>query len=542
MIARGFVRDRKRTGALWFTGRFEIRGRPVSVAVAFRDRQLTSMPQLYLRSRTEELPEAVAHIEHEDRVCYVREEELLLDPLNPRPSVALCTIKMAEALDRIDRRDLSNEIAAEFPQHWLGSKVYVDISNATSKTAWLYKLPGRQQISLITDTLAPLKRFGYSKQEVRDLAKGRSSMFVLPVETPLTFARGHRAPTTLADLLRWLLSVGNDLPNRLLNGIATNWPAAMEFLIRAPNGFVGGRLVLPTLLLQSVQRSAFLTRALPKWANEIQIERISGSPVDVGFMYQRNMGDRLNLSGKRIALIGLGTIGGFLAKFLAQSGGGTADGQLLFIDNQNFEAGNVGRHFLGPIYIGKNKAMGVKEELDRNYTDCRITTFDGSALERVNDLLGYDLVIDATGERALSDVLNKEFIDARRNAKTEAAILFVWLVGSGVAAQGLLVDSAQFGCFRCLRLDEPSEERFRLLRPDHPVAVTPADCGEGAYFAYGVGAPAIASGLAVQLCLDWINGKPSPRFRTIRINMEATFEVKDTDVTARQRCPACGNT
>jgi molybdopterin/thiamine biosynthesis adenylyltransferase len=540
MVARAFARDRKRTGVLWFSGQLEIRGRPVSVAVEFPDRQLTRIPRLYLRSRTKEFSEAVAHIECEDRVCYARDEELLLDPLNPKPSVALCMAKMVEALDRIDRYDLSNEIESEFPQHWLGSRVYVDISDANCQRAWLYKLHAREQILLITDTLSPLRRLGYSKREAKDLEKRRSPIFVLTVDTPLTFSRGHRAPTTLDDLLRWLSSVGNNLPNRLLDGVTPNWPSGMQFLLRGPNGSVGARLILPPLLNQSVQRAAFLKRALPRWANEIELERISGSPIDAKFLYQRNMEHRLNLSGKRIALIGLGTIGGFLAKFLAQSGGGIADGQLLFFDNQNVEPGNVGRHFLGPAYIGKNKARGVKEELERNYTDCRINVYDRNVLERVDDLLACDLVIDATGERALSDVLNKEFVDARRHEKSNAAVLFVWLVGNGVAAQCLLVDSIEVGCFRCLRLDETSDERFRLLRPDHTVAVTPATCGEGAYFAYGVGAPAMASGLAIQLCLDWVNGQPSPRFRTIRINREATFEIKDSDITARQRCPACG--
>lgn len=163
MIARGFVCDRKRTDELRFTGQFEVRGRPVTVAVAFCDRQLIRIPQLYLLSRKKELPEAVAHIEHGDRVCYVRDEELLLDPLNPRPSVALCMVKMAEALDRIDHLDLSNEVANEFPQHWLGSRVYVDILNANREKAWLYKLRTHDQLSLIADTSPP----GYSRSHHR---------------------------------------------------------------------------------------------------------------------------------------------------------------------------------------------------------------------------------------------------------------------------------------------------------------------------------------------------------------------------------------
>jgi hypothetical protein len=71
--------------------------------------------------------------------------------------------------------------------------------------------------------------------------------------------------------------------------------------------------------------------------------------------------------------------------------------------------------------------------------------------------------------------------------------------------------------------------------------MTPANCGEGAYFAYGVGAPAIAGGLAIQMSLDWIKGRPSPRFRTIRIVEDATFAVKDANVTRLEGCPVCAS-
>src|SRR5205823_513804 len=150
-----------------------------------------------------------------------------------------------------------------------------------------------------------------------------------------------------------------------------------------------------------IQRPQFLQRALPSWQNKIAINRISGSRMDARFIYERNMVDRSNLSGKRIALVGVGTIGGFLAKFLAQSGAGAGGGgQLLLVDNQCLEPGNLGRHLLGLPDIGKNKAQAVREELLRVNPDCEIAAFDGNALERNADLMGYDLLVDATGERA----------------------------------------------------------------------------------------------------------------------------------------------
>lgn len=363
---------------------------------------------------------------------------------------------------------------------------------------------------------------------------------VLSVGGDLTFINGHKPPSTVRELLNWLRSIEENLAERLLKSLSAAWPSQMYFIIHAPNASVGGSLDLPRLLGKSIQRPQFLQRALTSWDSKIAVNRISGSRMDASFVHGRNMNNQPNLGGKRVALVGVGTIGGFLAKFLAQSGAGTAQGQLLLLDNQILEPGNVGRHFLGLPHVGKNKARGVQEELRRIAPDCEIAAFAGCALERRADLIGYDLLVDATGERSLSDVLNKDVFDARRDGKKTASVLHVWLVGNGVAAQSLLVDGTKHACFRCLRLEHTATERFRLLRPDHAATLTPADCGEGAYFAYGVGAPAIAAGLAVQTCLDWVKGSPSPRFRTIRVVHDATFEVKDSDVSPREKCPVCG--
>lgn len=541
MIARGFQRDRSDTAALRFTGQLTSRGRTVSVAVVYEDRDLTRTPKLYLLNRAAELPDAVAHIEDGDRLCYVREEHLLLDPLNPRGSVALCLIKMVDALDRLITLDLSSEISREFPQHWSGLPVYLDLPMGFSGTAGMYALRTGTDapMMVIAPSKESLLRIGVADKDRREIDRKKTSVHVISVKRELTFARGQRAPCTLQELLNWLQSIEPEAITRLMAAIPSTWPALLYFLLHASNGSVGGSLVLPLLLERSIQRPKVLGRMLASWAPKILINKIYGVRLDADFVARRNMNDQPNLSGKRVALIGLGTIGGFVAKFLAQSGAGVGGGQLFLIDEQMLAPGNIGRHFLGLLHVGKNKAKATQEELRRIAPDSNVGIFAGNVLERISDLFGFDLVVDATGERALSEVLNKEFVNARRLDETKATVLHVWLVGNGVAAQALLVDGGAQACFRCLRLERSDQERFRLLRPDHPARLTPANCGEGAYFAYGVGAPAIAGGLAIQLCLDWVKGRPSPRFRTIRVVNEATFDVKDSDVLRRDKCPVC---
>lgn len=541
MVARHFSRNRQHTRSIRYEGVLDVRGRRVSVAVDFVWPHLSSLPKLYLINRMRELPEAIAHVEENDRICYAREEELVLDPHNPRGSVALCMLKMHEALERISKHELQDEIAQEFPQHWRGTAIYVDLP-VEAEQAFAFAVPRDGGIfSVIAESAKRLKRFGVDPTQIKSADRDKLPVVLIKAQHKLTFTRTVRLPSTLAELITWLAFIGNDLPKQLIAGVAQAWPRQCFFLVRGPNGDVGGKLEIPRVLANAIQRPQFLAQLMPKRADDIGLKRLTGASLDPSFIYHRNMADQPNLGGKRIALVGIGTIGGWLARFLAQSGAGTDGGRLVIFDTESLEPGNLGRHWLGISYVGKNKALAARDELSRTNPDCDVAAIPKSALQHMADLLDCDLVIDATGEQAVSDVLNADFVNARREGATALTSLHVSLLGGGVAAQALLVDKPEYACFRCLRLDH-GVERFRVLDPDHPVALTPANCGEGAFFPYGVGASAIAAGLALQMSLDWVKGLPTPRLRTIQINYDATFRIRDVNAPALEKCPACATT
>src|SRR5690606_27551117 len=98
---------------------------------------------------------------------------------------------------------------------------------------------------------------------------------------------------------------------------------------------------------------------------------IYGAPVmlmpiarlDDRYIVSRNIPGQETLSGKRILLIGCGTIGGYLADMIVKAGAGAGGGELRLADNQPLAAGNIGRHRLGMNRLDINKAEGLVAEI-----------------------------------------------------------------------------------------------------------------------------------------------------------------------------------
>jgi hypothetical protein len=203
--------------------------------------------------------------------------------------------------------------------------------------------------------------------------------------------------------------------------------------------------------------------------------------------------------------------------------------RLSLIDQQNLTAGNIGRHLLGVADIGKAKVTAVANMLMGLYPELDVSAAKDDVLRRLDSLVDYDLVVDATGDEGVANAINAHLIEHRRSGYQTPAAVFTWLFGNGAAAQALCVTSLDDACYRCLRPDQGGQWRFSPLKAGYVPQEVPAQCGEGPFFPYGVAAPVTAAALALQLVLDWVHGNPTPRLRTQRLVSSETQQVKDQD-------------
>ena len=252
------------------------------------------------------------------------------------------------------------------------------------------------------------------------------------------------------------------------------------------------------------------------------------------FVHSRNISYR-DLHNKRVTVVGCGAIGSFLASSMVRLGAGTGKrGILNLIDPDDMGPENLGHHVLGYPSLLQAKAASLKNELLRQFPHSCIESHVQSAFD-YDKLFEAELIIDATGEESVSELLN----GLRLQSKTLVPILHVWIRGNGEAVQALWADATGGGCYRCLLIPGTQvhrKERFGLLKTE-PLRRTD---GCRAYTPYAVSAPMHAAALATDMVCAWLQGDPSPRFRTRSQENADVYKVKNQNLSRMAGCPACG--
>ncbi|WP_169801060.1 HesA/MoeB/ThiF family protein, partial [Novosphingobium naphthalenivorans] len=356
---------------------------------------------------------------------------------------------------------------------------------------------------------------------------------------PITPVGKIKVPFTLAHLKQWFL--GQEEMDE------AKWDAAFRLLskrgllaISAPNCVLGVRLNLPHDLKVGQDTGKIRQTKIPDLLmsrkESVQLTRFGGYWCDLASLAERNLKGMTTFADKTIALVGCGTIGGYLAKFLAQSGAG-ANKPLFLIDRQLLSPGNIGRHLLGTAYIGMPKAEALRDELKRFHPDCDARAVSDEFAACLDVVRSADLIVDASGEWNTQCALNGQFFEDQE-IKAEA-ILHSWICGNGAAVQSFTNLKGDDFCFRCMRPDPSKPSRYTALNPKTEAVIEEATCGDGAYFPYSVAAPSMAAGLTLEMALGVINGKPGSRLRTIVLDHKRGIERKPTTPTAHKDCPSC---
>lgn len=154
-------------------------------------------------------------------------------------------------------------------------------------------------------------------------------------------------------------------------------------------------------------------------------------------------------AGKRVAVIGCGSVGGHIAINLAKTG----VGELILVDQDVFSPENIYRHGLGGNYIHPtnefSKVHALNLDICFNLPQMKVTPIVGELdnFAKKFDLNDYDAIVCATGD-FISEL---SFNEIHHQLQVTTPVIYVWQEGFGIGGHAMQVaDPMGAGCLECL--------------------------------------------------------------------------------------------
>jgi molybdopterin/thiamine biosynthesis adenylyltransferase len=235
------------------------------------------------------------------------------------------------------------------------------------------------------------------------------------------------------------------------------------------NGFRPGKA--PTSLMMLIK------------APNVEIKRFGIERVDRSRILNRGgNSSTLPLDGKKISVIGCGSIGSNLAEKLVKLG----CNDLFLVDNDKLEYGNIARHFCGAEYVDLMKTKALAKKLIRHYPNLIITTYEKNILDLLysnqNFLNAFDINIICIGSIGIELRLNKLL----KETIITKPLLFIWVEPYLAAGHAVYIQPGKSGCLNCLFLLKEDNLIFRESVLKNPEKYTKREAGcQTSFIPYG---------------------------------------------------------
>lgn len=492
------------------------------------------LPMIALERVPQKLQPVAPHLGADGLLCYAARGTVVLDVFDIAGQTLACIKRAEEMLGSLLRGEMVADLEEEFFAYWHGDVCFLDL-RGTSHDPVEGMLVGRANeegslIALTNDkarTLEKIKAIGLQPRRNVQISVCRIRTQAMP--RPLL---GKWPPRTVSDILNWQSALDSPCRRKLDEHITEAYRSGANgaiCLIESPKMPYGFIVRFSRDDGESSNRDVTRAREI---AYQATVMPLSCARIDEEYIAQRNVPGSATLARRRIALVGCGTIGGFLAELLVKAGAGSDGGELALVDDDSLLPQNIGRHRLGFNSILKNKATALVEELSRAAPVARIHAFPEDVM--AVSLQGYDIVVNATGEEALGHLLTSKL-----TGTNFVPTLTVWVEGPGTAVRALLRDSPSAACTRCLN----SSSR-QLLYPvvDGNIALKLEGHGcESLYVPFPASASVQAACLAADMLIAWAGANPGHRLRTRVLDDKFSKGAHDQNPRIQPECPACSS-
>ena len=492
------------------------------------DPEFFELPKIRLNPIPESLRPIAPHIGGDGGICYLAEGMVVLDIFDPVGQTLRCIEEAESVLGKVLRKELVKDLTEEFFAYWAAGYCIFDVQKPILGEVPGFCLLGRSggRIPVIADNLKitslKLDLMGFQKKRERIPA------YIVKTDVEPRPSQENWPPKSVAEFLSWQRLLDKRCAKKIEQRIReasrlTDKDALI--IIKSPHSRYGAHIRFDESVLP---HERFVESRGTKRLFSHKITRLHAFRLDDQYLAERNSPGMKTLAGKKIAVIGCGTIGGYLIDTLAKAGAGTGGGEITVVDHEDLGPQNLGRHRLGIAHVFSNKAKGMWHELQFDNPSVSVRALEVDA--RKAHLGSIDLLIDATGEEALGHWL------AWRYA-SEVPMLSIWIEGPGVAVRALIKKHVSGACYRCLS-EHQRAGGLLSVKGDIPKLFAGHGC-EGLYVPFPATVSLQAAALGAEMAMAWVNGAETPSLRTRVTDTSYELDTPDCDVLKAEGCPIC---
>lgn len=243
--------------------------------------------------------------------------------------------------------------------------------------------------------------------------------------------------------------------------------------------------------------------------NDSRVTPLSIQMIDYEYMTLKT-GTPSNLKDKSVLLLGCGSVGGYVAANLCQSGVCCID----ILDKDILSVENVHRHILGfsDAVKEKHKADLMRNYLEDHYPFAEIDPMNyfnrdvRELLKTPEQLRNYDLIVSALGEPTINLEINRLLIEE----KISVPFIICFNEPYGIGGHAIAVNAKEGGCLRCLYTDILSGElisfRTSFVKEGQNFSKTISGCA-GTYVEYSTLDTQQTALLTSRLCISVLKGE-----------------------------------
>lgn len=361
----------------------------------------------------------------EDKLYYESPYDLLCDSYN----------RLREFLNKIENDEFNkNEIFDEFDSYWCSARGKVHYNKDLITKYKSFKLLDAYIVKTKTQELLFIEEENFIKQfsKSTNYEYSKNKILYINFEKELE----NNIPKTYDDLRNLIIKLGY-LSNLQKIKKIKNVVHAILFSFNIPNTKEIHYSAIYFDEKKSTQIVNFINPFLNKENANKEIYGISAMDISNSRLYKRGgtlMNVNVNKKGKKIAIVGCGSVGAALAHKLIKIG----CNNIVLIDPETLSSNNIARHLLGMEYLEQNKALALKIYLEKQFLDININAIDDYVENQFGKLIECDLIITALGSDA--NHIEEKIIRDAINGKSKP-VISCWFEATASIGHSLLFDN-----------------------------------------------------------------------------------------------------